>query len=90
MSATSDLAQQLREMIQRARAESKWLWCRYQGLWFSPNALEEQNRNGKFLWGPMNWELRDPAERIEEAKARRDAAQKEVDRVIDEVVRAAR
>lgn len=81
MSKTGDIAQQLDEMIQTARAEGKWLWCRYQDIWFSPDQLKEQNRNGKFLWGPVNWTLRDPKERVNEAKARADAAAGEYARI---------
>lgn len=84
MSKTSDLAMQLHDLIEQARAERKWLWCRYQDLWFSPDQLQEQNRNGKFLWGPVNWQLRDPAERIAEAKRRADVAVGEYARIYRE------
>lgn len=74
---------EMRPLFKQARDEGKWFWCHYQDLWFSPDQLESEQTNGKFRWGAVNWKLRDPAERIEEAKARRDAAQAEVDRVID-------
>lgn len=75
------VAAELAELIGNAKAEGKWLWCNYQDLWFSPDELAAQNANGKFLWGAVNWRLRDPAERVREAEERRDAAQREVDRV---------
>lgn len=90
MSKTSDMDQQMRELIAQARAEKKWLWGGYHDIWFSPDQLEEQRRLGKFMWGPENWKLRDPTERIEEAQKRRDAAQSEVDRVIDQVTASMR
>lgn len=54
----------MEELIRKALAENKWLWCRYQDLWFKPNELAEAQANGKFRWGPVNWEMRDPQERI--------------------------
>jgi len=65
----------------KARSRGQWLWCHYQDLWFSPDAIEAEWRNGKFRWGPVNWRLRDPQERLIEAKARAMAAQEEVDRI---------
>ena len=56
---------ELNALIDKAEAEGKWLWCHYQDLWFSPAQLREENRNGKFRWGPVNWKLRDPQERSE-------------------------
>lgn len=72
----TDVAALLRPLIDQARKERKWLWCHYQDLWFSPDQLAEQNAKGSFLWGPINWKLRDPQQRIDEADARaRDAAE---------------
>lgn len=76
-----DIAAELRKLTAQARAEGKWLWCNYQDIWFSPDQLDEQNRNGKFLWGPVNWQLRDPAERVAEAKRRADDAAGEYARI---------
>lgn len=68
---------ELRKLTAQARAEGKWLWCHYQDIWFSPDQLDEQNAVGKFIWGPVNWQLRDPKERLAEAKARVDRANEE-------------
>ncbi len=65
-------------MVQQARREKKWLRCSYQNLWFSPNELEAHNKDGRFLWGPVNWELRDPADHVE-------ALRREVLRKTDEL-----
>lgn len=66
----------LSTLIEQAEKDRKWLFCHYQELWFSPQELRALNAKGRFLWGPANWQLRDPeehvkvlAERIEEAKA---------------------
>ena len=33
-------------------------------MWFSPKELKEEQKNGKLLWGAVNWKLRDPQELI--------------------------
>jgi hypothetical protein len=59
----------LAALIERARSEGKWLHCPYQDLWFSPDELADQNDRGSFRWGPVNWTLRDPIERLEQLEA---------------------
>ena len=56
----------LRPLIAKARAEGKWLHCSYQNLWFSPDQLETENREGRFRWGAVNWTLRDPGEMVQQ------------------------
>lgn len=68
MSEREKTLAELKPLIQRARDEGKWLWCRYQDLWFSPDQLEAANEKGRFIWGAANWQLRDPQERLGEAK----------------------
>lgn len=70
----------LSPLIAQARTERKWLHCSYQDLWFSPSDLEEKNREGRFLWGPINWTLRDPKEHLEELERRAKSALDEVER----------
>ena len=65
----------LKQLIDQARHEGKWLHCTYQDLWFRPDELAAENANGRFLWGPVNWTLRDPSEHI--AKLQRDIKAKE-------------
>ena len=77
---------ELNALIDKAEAEGKWLWCAYQDLWFSPTNLREHNRHGKFRWAAQNWKLRDPQERIAEARQRATAAQIEADRIAAEVL----
>lgn len=54
----------LPELIDQAEKEGKWLYCPYQSMWFSPQQLREENAKGYFLWGPVNWRLRDPKEKV--------------------------
>lgn len=71
----------LHTLIQQARQEGKWLRCGYQDLWFAPDRLEDEHRNGKFMWGVVNWQLREPTEQLEAAERRAAAAIAERDRV---------
>jgi len=75
----------LKDLIEQARREGKWLWCAYQDLWFSPDQLEMHNAAGRFNWAPVNWKLRDPNERLEEAKRRAEYAEAEVARIRREI-----
>lgn len=71
----------LSALIDRAEAEGKWLFCSYQQLWFSPADLRAQNARGRFCWGAVNWQLRDPQERLAEADRAVEAAQRQRDAI---------
>ena len=53
----------LEKFIDMAEAEGLVLHCHYQDLWFTPDELREENANGRFQWGPVNWELRPAQDR---------------------------
>ena len=74
----SAIRSELAVLIERARKEGRWLWCSYQNLWFSPGELEKENANGSFLWGPVNWSLRDPKAWVQEAADEALKAQREL------------
>jgi hypothetical protein len=62
-------------MLQEAERFGMWLHQRYSGLWFSPRQLRTEQAAGKFCWGPINWDLRDPKDHLEALEKRaRDAA----------------
>lgn len=75
----------MRPLFDQARREGKWFYTSYQQIWFSPDQLEAAQRDGRFRWGPCNWELRDPMERVKAAKQAFDSAQAEYDRIKAEV-----
>lgn len=50
----------LEPLIREAERTGKWLHCVYQDLWFSPAELRAENAGGHFIWGAVNWTLRDP------------------------------
>ena len=56
--------EEMKKMFDKARAEGLWFFTSYQQLWFSPDDLEKEQKNGHFRWGPTNWQLRSPDERI--------------------------
>ena len=68
MTSEKTIQMMLRPLIESARGRGMWLWCSYQDLWFSPDELEAKNNQGKFLWGPINWVIRDPQEHIQQLK----------------------
>lgn len=74
----------LYQFIQQARAEGKWLFINSLAtgpLWFSPDELEAEHREGKFMWGVGNWHMRDPREQLAAADRAVAAAQNERDRI---------
>ena len=36
--------------------------------WFSPRELMEEQKGGHYVWGAVNWRLRDPQEMIDAAR----------------------
>lgn len=72
MSTTEDL-------IAEARARDLWLRSHYQDIWFHPDELEAERAEGRFRWGPANWELRDPMDHLRQLQDEVKAAQKRVD-----------
>jgi len=77
----------LQDLIDQARREGKWLWCHYQNLWFSPSQLEAENAKGNFRWGPVNWKLRSPIERLAEAEQKAGEAIEERNRIAREILK---
>lgn len=72
-------------LFEEARKNGTWFWGKYHDIWFSPDELEAEHAKGNFVWGAVNWELRDPAElllieasRLKQAKDRFEAAAKRV------------
>lgn len=66
MATKEEILALLEPLLQQAEKEKKWLFCRYQLLWFSPAELRAALKENRFVWGPVNWELHDPQERLHE------------------------
>lgn len=71
---TEMILKELEPLFKRARVEGLWFWTSYQDLWFSPDDLEERQREGRFIWGAVNWKLRDPMERLKEMEEKAKGA----------------
>lgn len=71
-------------MFTRARAEGLWFF--HGGLsgplWFSPDELQTVQEKGSFIWGPENWRLRSPLERICEIDEKIQELQRERDHFV--------
>lgn len=78
---------EMRALIAKARAEKKWIYSNTMAgeYWWSPDWLEEENTNGRFLWGAINFELRDPQDRVKQAQKRLDEALADYIRIQKEV-----
>jgi hypothetical protein len=58
----------LKPLFEKADKEGLWFYSYYQDIWFSPKELREKHEKGFFLWGAVNWKLRDPRERLSQFK----------------------
>jgi hypothetical protein len=65
----------LEPMFKEARERGFWFYTSYHDLWFSPDELEQAQSEGRFMWGAVNWQLRNPYERLNELDARTRNAQ---------------
>lgn len=62
----AQILEMLTPLFKKADAEGLWFYCSYQSMWFSPAELREAQANGKFVWGPVNWQLLQPSQRVAE------------------------
>lgn len=76
----SDAPRTREELIQKARAENKWIHCSYQDLWWTPSELENALAYGRFQWGVQNFQLKSANERLEYLGRKVQDAQEDLDR----------
>ena len=60
------IAAGLKPMFARAEKDGLWFFSGYQQLWFSPSELKAEQSQGNFMWGAVNWQLRNPQERLQQ------------------------
>jgi hypothetical protein len=72
-----DIRDMIAPMLKEARERGLWLHCSYQDMWFTPDELEAEQKEGRLCWGPVNWKLRDPRELYESIERRREELEKE-------------
>jgi len=68
MNEKEQITQGLAPLFSEARQKGLWFFSPYQQLWFSPQQLQNQQAKGKFLWGAVNWQLRNPMEMVQQAE----------------------
>ncbi|QDX94351.1 hypothetical protein EEL30_19930 [Brevibacillus laterosporus] len=68
----SEIVASLQSLFDQAEKKGLWFYSSYHDIWLSPSKLRQEQENGKFLWGAVNWQLRDPLERVVELKFRRN------------------
>lgn len=71
----------LRDLFARAKAEGLWFYNPYQGMWFAPSELADNQAQGRFRWGHVNWELRRPQELIAQLETTIEKAEGEIEKV---------
>jgi MoxR-like ATPase len=61
MSESQIILDGLKPLFEKARKEKLLFRSNYQGVLFTPDELEKAQDEGRFVWGPSNWELVHPA-----------------------------
>jgi hypothetical protein len=56
----------LAPLFKRARKEKLLFSNKYQGIIFTPDELEGNQKVGRFIWGIENWELINPIDYIQD------------------------
>lgn len=73
------ILKELEFMFEQAEDKGLWFYSRYQQLWFSPNELRENHNEDRYVWGAVNWMLRDPEERLEELYNLQESVENQID-----------
>lgn len=60
-------------LFKRARKEGLWFVLPRYDTWLPPEQLAEKHDNNEMLLDPVNWELRDPQERLDRLQSKADA-----------------
>lgn len=82
MSQTIEAEKVMRSMgplFAKAEQLGLWFYSPYQSLWFSPQRLRDQQAQGRFMWGAVNWELRDPKEHAAKLRQKAKDANREAE-----------
>lgn len=72
-------AEAMEPLIKEAERKGLWLRSHYQHISFSPKELRAEMATGNFRWGPINWELIDPATLMRDPDAEFKAAKQHND-----------
>jgi hypothetical protein len=73
-----EILKELDPLFEKAEKENLYFYSNYQCIWMSPKKLRQYHKEGSFIWGPVNWQLKDPKVRTEELKERIVSAKKQL------------
>lgn len=80
----------MKKLFERAEKEGLWFYFRYQDMWFSPRELREEQERGNFLFGQVNWDLRDPQDEISRIDARIQALKEQRGDMVKRIIKHCR
>lgn len=83
MNEHDKIVESLKPLFKEAREKSLWFHCNYQDLWFSPDELEKHQSNGQFMWGAVNWQLKEPSWKIRELELKKKAIDQEINNFVN-------
>lgn len=75
----------MKPLLQKARDNNCVLRSRYQGIYFTPDELEAAWKDGRFVWGPVNWDLVSCDEARRRHRLEVEEAQRNLDSFSDRV-----
>ena len=88
IASSQKLLDALAPMFEEAEEKKLYFWTSHGNEWFSPKELRVQQAAGCLLWGPSNWQLRCPKERLVELQLETrkwaDATQRFHKKLLDE------
>lgn len=85
MSEKEEILLSLQPLFEKAEKEKLWFYCSYQDLWFSPKELKDMQKAGRFIWGEVNWVLKDPLEKVRWIEKRIEDSRKERENFIKRI-----
>lgn len=71
----ASIIESMQPMIELARRDRLLLFSKYQDIMFTPDELDAAHREGRFVWGPVNWYTMTVDEVVE--RSARDLARKQ-------------
>lgn len=79
MNEQNEILEGLQPLYEKADREGFWFYSVYQDIWFHPDELREKQSNGQFLWGAVNWQLRQPDDKLLELLQKKKGIEREIE-----------
>ena len=77
----------LEPLFEQAEKEGLWFYSSYQDMWFSPKELRDCHAHGRFIWGAVNWQLRNPQEKIDLLERQKVNIDKQIEEFREEMAK---